>query len=218
MSESRPDAPGISFVDDSGLDRRDRGQRSTWSLTCCTASAVSRPMTAARVPGSSAEIASSICWVVRSTVIFVSRNTLAATASNPAAAASKTIRIMFLGTLISVPFRGFRSEPETNEPMVGAVGSRPARTRQLARKPMPRRHLCQRVGGASARCCALAVLAGLPADLLADLLAEILDFVCVFADAERGHDLEHAHDYQPHTDGDRHDNDRVERPPHYHDA
>jgi hypothetical protein len=57
-------------------------------------------MTAARVPGSSAEIASSICWVVRSTVTFFSRNTLAATASNPAAAAaSKTIRRMFLGTL-----------------------------------------------------------------------------------------------------------------------
>jgi hypothetical protein len=41
---------------------RDRGQRTTRSLTCCTASAVSRPMTAARTPGSSAEIASSICW------------------------------------------------------------------------------------------------------------------------------------------------------------
>src|SRR6185312_15504768 len=32
-------------------------------------------MTAARVPGSSAEIAFSICWVVRSTVTFFSRNT-----------------------------------------------------------------------------------------------------------------------------------------------
>src|SRR4029079_1372210 len=124
-----PGRTGISLVDGSGLDdprrqfqgsapilrrgaarklptnRRDRGQRSMWSLTCCTASAVSRPMTDARTPGSSAEIASSICWVVRSTVAFFARNTLAATASNPAAAVSRTTRRMFLGTLIFVPFQ-----------------------------------------------------------------------------------------------------------------
>src|SRR4029077_570629 len=153
---------------------------------------------------------SSICWVVRSTVTFFSRNMLAATASNPAAAASKTIRRMFLGALISVPFRGFRSGPHTNEPMVGAVGSRPSGPVSL--------HVsrCRAAAFVSAGCwcCAPAVLEGLPAGLL----AEILDSIGVFADAERGHDLEHAHDYQPHAGGDRHYNDRVERPPHYHDA
>ena len=58
--------------------------------------------------------------------------------------------------------------------------------------------LCQRVGGASARCRARAVLEGLPADLLAEILAEIIG---ASADAERGHDLEHADDYQPHAGG-----------------
>ena len=41
------------------------------------------------------------------------------------------------------------------------------------REPMPRRHCVGRVGGASARCCAVAVREG----LAADLLAEILEFI-----------------------------------------
>jgi len=46
--------------------------------------------------------------VVTSTVSLFSRNTLAATASNPAAA-SRTTRRMVLGTFTSVPFLGVRS-------------------------------------------------------------------------------------------------------------
>jgi hypothetical protein len=44
--------------------------------------------------------------------------------------------------------RGFRSEPQSNEPMVGAVGSRPAWTRQLwlrRRRPRPGSHPARRI-------------------------------------------------------------------------